>query len=67
MDIGQVGFKDENMRKLVHKVSKDKVILKLIQKSMKEEYPDLELQWKEYNNVIKREKVEAFHENVIII
>ena len=47
MDIGQVGFYDENLRKLVHKVYKDKVILKLISKSKKEEYPDLEALWKE--------------------
>lgn len=64
MDIGQVGFHDESQRKLVHKVSKDKVILKIINKSKKEEYPDLEQEWKDKRAEEKAVKVSEYFESV---
>lgn len=63
MDIGQVGFYDEAQRKLVHKVSKDKVVLKLINKTKKEEYPDLEALLKEKRAGEKAEKVSEYYES----
>jgi len=42
MDDGQVGFHTEKIKRYVPKVKKDKIILKLLTKTKKESYPDLE-------------------------
>ena len=41
MDVGQVGYHDTKLEHFAHNVPKDKLLLKKIQKTMKEEFPDL--------------------------
>lgn len=60
MEVGQVGFKSMQLRKFVHNVQKNKEIIKKLEKTEKEEYPNLELQRETYLCNIKKEEHEEF-------
>ena len=60
MDDGQVGFHTEKIKRYVPKVKKDKIILKLLTKTKKESYPDLEKEKNQYLLDRKREKIYQF-------
>ena len=53
MDVGQVGYHDTKLEHFAHNVQKDKLLLKKIQKTMKEEFPNLK---DVYENRLQSEK-----------
>jgi hypothetical protein len=55
MEVGAVGFKDEKLRKFVNNVSRDKEIVKRIEKTEVEAHPNLDEEREAHINAIKRE------------
>lgn len=55
MDVGQVGYHNEKLEFLVNHVAKDRMMLKKIEKTRKEEYPNLK---EVYENRLKSEKMQ---------
>ena len=41
MDVGQVGYHNDKLEFFINNVAKDRMMLKKIEKTRKEEYPDL--------------------------
>jgi hypothetical protein len=62
MDIGEVGYKKENLVKIINGVEKDNEILKVIKKTMEEKQINLEAEKESYDKEVANKKKKYYEE-----
>ena len=60
MEVGQVGFFKQKAVRRVHVKTRENVIVNRLNKTKREEYPDLKAQREEYDRVLKAERKKAY-------
>ncbi len=60
MEVGAIGFRDEKQKKYLLNIKKDKVVLKRIEKTKEEKYPNLQEIKEKHILDEKKEKFKQF-------